>query len=114
MTFTFNPSATPSNVTRVRYHIGDTVSDTAIYSDEVIEMLIAEAGSWQKAVISAINGIIAQIARDPKFEADWLKVDRSDALKFYGLLLSQKRAELFSSGGVQMGTVDPTREYTSI
>ena len=111
MTFTFNPSSSPSNITRVRYHLGDTVADTAIYSDEVIEMMIAESGSWQKAVISGINGIIAQIARDPKFEADWLKVDRTDALKFYQALLAQKKAELFVSGGMKTGTVDPTREY---
>ena len=36
MTFTYTPSSV-TDVTRVRFHIGDTVEATAIFSDEEIK-----------------------------------------------------------------------------
>lgn len=93
MTFTYqlNP---PNDIARVRFHIGDTDSDAVILQDEEITFALDESGTWQAAVISCINAIIAQIARNPKFEADWLSVDRTKALDYYKKLLDEKRREL--------------------
>lgn len=98
MAFTYTPSATPSDITRVRYHIGDTAEATAIFSDEEITMVIAEAGSWQGAVLSCIRSIIARISAEPNFTADWLRVDYATALAGYQKLIALKAAELGVSG----------------
>ncbi|MDX2078561.1 MAG: hypothetical protein SFZ02_19170 [bacterium] len=93
MTFSYTPSASPDDITRVRYHIGDTVEATAIFDDETITMIIAEEGSWQLAVIDAIKSIIAKIAGEPNFTADWLRVDYATALAGYQKLLALKAAQ---------------------
>lgn len=100
MTFTYTP-ATPTNITRVRFHLADTESATAIFTDEEITFIINEnAGNWQQAVISCIRVIIAKIGAEVDFQADWLRVDRSKALAGYRVLLAQKQAELGVTGVV--------------
>lgn len=74
MAATYDPS-NPDDVTRVRYHIQDTDTTNARYSDAEINFVIAEEGSWQKAVISLLRADMASAARDPDSVAsDWLKV----------------------------------------
>lgn len=93
MTFTYSPSATPTDLTRVRFHTGQTVEAESLASDEEIAMAIAEEGSWQTAVISVIKKIIAELSK-PNFKADWLQVDHKVAREGYVDLLAIKRAEL--------------------
>lgn len=93
MTFTYTPS-TPSDITRVRFHIADTDATAYRYSDEEITMLISETGTWQKTVIACIEGMIADIASNPDFKADWLQVDSSKSLAGLQALLQQKRRSL--------------------
>lgn len=93
MTFTYNV-ASPTDVTRVRFHTGDTVEDSAKWSDEEITFVITESGSWQRAVIQLLQGLVAEMARTPNFRADWLSVDAAQALPALKELLAQKRREL--------------------
>lgn len=90
MTFTYTP-ATPDDITRVRWHIGDTVEATAAFSDEELLFAIAESQSWQKAVIWAIQTIIARLASEPDFRADWLSVNGQKGIASWRALLAEKR-----------------------
>lgn len=92
MTFTYAPSATPSDLTRVRFALGDTVSASAKFSDEEIAMQIAEQTTWQAAVVTLLQGLIAKMSI-PNFSADWLTVDPTTARKDLMWLLQQKRNE---------------------
>lgn len=91
-TFTYTPSATPDDATRVRFHTGQTVEAESLISDEEIAMLLAEQSSWQQATIAAIKYIIARLSQ-PNFKADWLSVDNATARQGYETLLAAKRAE---------------------
>lgn len=94
MTFTYTP-ASPTDVTRVRFHIGDTDSTAAIFSDEEIEFITDEnSGSWQRAVIACIEAMIAKASNQPDFKADWLQVDGSKSIAGLKTLLSEKRRAL--------------------
>jgi len=93
MTFTYTPSSTPTDLTRVRFHTGQTVEGESFLTDEEIAMLIAEEGSWQKAAIAGIQFIIMRLSQ-PDFKADWLQVTNSQARAGYVKLLAQKRAQL--------------------
>lgn len=95
MAFTYTASTTPTDLTRVRFHIGDTVEASAIFEDAEIEMAIAEGGSYQQAVIWCLQTIIAKISAEPDFTADWLSVDMGRSLEGYKALLTEKR-RLFS------------------
>jgi hypothetical protein len=92
MAFTYTPSATPSDRDRVRFHVGDTVEAQHYLEDEDIEMLLAEAGTWQRAVIGGLKYIIARLSQ-PNFRADWLQVDHKSAREGYERMLVQKRQE---------------------
>jgi len=83
MTFTYTPSSTPTDLTRVRFHTGQTVEGESFLTDEEIAMLIAEEGSWQKAAIAGIQFIIMRLSQ-PDFKADWLQVTNSQARAGYG------------------------------
>lgn len=91
MSFSYVPFA--SDKDRVRFHIGDTNSDAPMYSDAEIHGMIAEAGTWQGAVVMALESIIARLAATPDFTADWLKVDVGSQIEAYQRLLDMKRAE---------------------
>lgn len=104
MTFTYNLS-TPNDITRVRFHLGDTIEATAIFSDEEITFAVSEALTWQAAVIACIRSVLARLAGEPDMQADWLRVDWRRSAENWKLLLSEKSAEFgigkarASSGG---------------
>lgn len=90
MTFTYTPGS-PTDITRVRFHSGDTVEAAAFHSDEEIDFMIDEAGSWQAATILAIESILLKFASEPDLKADWLTVTLKRSQEGYEALLTQKR-----------------------
>jgi hypothetical protein len=107
MTFTYD-LVTPTNLTRVRYHIGDTESTTAIFSDEEINFVLAEEAAETSVVgatvVSLINTAIAKLNHEPDMQADWLKVDWRRSAENWLRLLSEKKTKFGlsprgSSGG---------------
>ena len=92
MTFTYTPSA-PNDITRVRYHVGDTEEAAAIFTDEEITFAIDEEGTWQKAVIASIRSVIARIAGEPDMTADWLRVDWRRSSDNWLMLLNEKKSQ---------------------
>lgn len=101
MTFTYDLADGFSNLERVRFHIGDTDSTAAKFSDEEILAVIADQGTYQKAVIACIRNLIARMSV-PTFQADWLRVDTTAARQGYERLLAEKRREF--GLGVTTGT----------
>ena len=93
MSFSYNPTGTFTNLERVRFHISDKDPKAPKFSDEEIEAVIADAGSWQKAVIVCIRSLMAAVSM-PNFSADWLTVDNASAYKSLEALLQQKQREL--------------------
>ena len=91
MTFTYDPSS-PTDITRVRFHIADTVQAEAMYTDAEITFQIAETGSWQGAVIACLQNAQTRIELEPDFDADWLTVRRRKV--DWEKLIRQKRVEL--------------------
>jgi len=69
MTFHYQPGL--DDVSRVRFHLGDTVETGAKFQDEEIAAVISEKGSWQQAVIACILNLMARLSI-PDFTADWL------------------------------------------
>lgn len=113
MTFTYTPE-TPDDVTRVRYHIGDTDETAARLSDEEIQFAIDEAGGWKAAVIWSIDRIIALLADESGQSLDWLTIDRGDAIEAYEKLKKAKVAQLGITGpasGRIRGRAVYTRRY---
>ena len=99
MTFTYTPG-TPTDVTRARFHVGDTVEAGALFTDEEITFAIDEAGGWQQAVIMLLQNLIARLSADGDFQADWLRVDSSRSVGSLRALLSEKR-RAFGIGAVR-------------
>lgn len=103
MTFTYN-IASPTDRERVRFHVGDTDSATAIFSDEEIAFVLEMVGqvtdndgTYKDAVIMLIQRIQTMIAHKPDTKADWLSVDWKRSAEHWRVLLAQKRRE-FNKG----------------
>lgn len=111
MTFTYDLSSV-TDITRVRFHMGDVIQETAIFSDEEITFAISEAGTWQKAVIACIRSVMARLSAEPDMQADWLKIDWRRSAENWKLLLSEKAQEFgvgkarSSTGGQHVHRVD--------
>lgn len=93
MTFTYDLTGGFTDLTRVRFDIGDTDADAAIFSDEEINAIVTDTGSWQQAVIKCLKHIIAKLSAQPEMTADWLKVSVKDAVASYRRMLADKEAE---------------------
>lgn len=111
MSFTYDLGS-PNNITRVRFHLGDKVEDTAIFSDEEIAFAIDEAGSWQAAVIACIRSVIGMLAAEPDMQADWLRIDWRRSVENWRQLLNEKTQQFglgkarASSGGRHVHRID--------
>ena len=90
MAFTYNLT-TPNDVTRVRFHTGDTDTDSALWQDDEIEFVIDEEGTWQPAVIALIESALVRLAHEPDMTADWLKIDWRRSADNWKALLAEKR-----------------------
>lgn len=93
MTFSYDLTGGFTDLTRVRFDLGDTDEEAAIFSDEEINAVVLDAGSWQQAVIKCLKHIIAKLSAQPDMTADWLKVSVKEALASYRRLLADKEDE---------------------
>ncbi|MFN8530183.1 MAG: hypothetical protein U0670_16410 [Anaerolineae bacterium] len=105
MAFTYMPFATDRD--RLRFHIGDTEMSAPIFQDEELDALISVEGSWQAAVIAALERLIA-LTSQPNFQADWLHVNNEVARRGYELSLKHKR-RAFRLGGLASAVVQGAR-----
>lgn len=103
MTFTYTISTTPTDLTKVRYHTGDTDSATAMWQDDEINMVLAMEGSVGGAVISLIKSAIIKLANEPDMQADWLKIDWRRSSDAWFKLLDDKKQELGQGWSVTSG-----------
>jgi len=111
MTFTYTVSDTPSDLTKVRYYIGDTDSATAMFTDEEVSMVLSiESDDVGAAVISLIETAMAKLAKEPDLQADWLKVDWRRSADNWATLLG-KMKERFGLGW-QLNALDTWRPDT--
>lgn len=106
MAFTYTPFA--SDRDRVRFHIGDTDANAPILQDAQIDALLNEVGSWQQAVITALEYLIA-VTSQPNFRADWLTIEHDTARRSYEAMLKHKR-KAFGMAGVKSGSQRTRRE----
>lgn len=101
MTFTYDP-ALNTNVSLVRFHIGDTNEDGAFLADETINYLVTTY-SVGEAVVRSIQYIITQLSQ-PDFKLDWLSVSNKEARAGYEKLLKEKAQEF----GIRLSKLTPT------
>lgn len=104
MTFTYTPSDTPTDLTRVRFYVEDTKSP-GLLSDEEISMAIAESnGEWKRALVPCVNLIMSKLSKESGVRMDWLQVDRAEALKHYRSLKSELAAQFAAGTGYKIGS----------
>ena len=83
MTFTYAGTYN-SDREKVRENIRDTVSGSgplpadANFSDELIAGIIADEGTWQRAVAACFEMLASAWSRFPSYSTDGLRLDRSD------------------------------------
>jgi len=90
MTYTYAPALT-DDVSLVRFHVGDNLSEGHYLEDEEIQYFVS-AGSVGSAVIACIKHIIAKLST-PNFRLDWLSVTNEQARQGFETLLKLKGAE---------------------
>ena len=101
MAFTYDP-ALSTNVSLVRFHIGDTNEDGAFLADETINYLVTTY-SVGEAVVRSIQYIITQLSQ-PDFRLDWMQVSNKEARAGYEKLLKEKAQEF----GIRLSKLMPT------
>lgn len=111
MTFTYAPSSTPSDVTLVRWYIGDTDAGAAMFTDEEIQMQLAISnGNVQDASLAMLDSVLAKLAMQPDFSADWLKISYGGQIANLRVHIQNLRRRFgktgLSSGGVNVYRTD--------
>jgi hypothetical protein len=101
VTFTYDP-ALSTNVSLVRFHIGDTNESGAFLADETINYLVTTY-SVGEAVVRSIQYIITQLSQ-PDFKLDWLSISNKEARAGYEKLLKEKAQEF----GIRLSKLTPT------
>jgi len=113
MTFTYTVSDTPSDLTKVRYYIGDTDSATAMFTDEEVSMVLSiESDDVGAAVISLIETAMAKLAKEPDMQADWLKVDWRRSADNWATLLGKMKERFGLGWQLNVSALDTWRPDT--
>ena len=114
MAFTYN-LATPDDITRVRFAIGDTVADAAMFQDDELTFVISENGNdWRRAVIACIRNIITRLNAEPDTQADWLRLDWRRSLDGWLAMLREKQDEFGLPPYTVTGTAQATYRADSL
>lgn len=104
MTFTYAPQASPTDLTKVRFYTGDTVSTAAIHTDEEIAMMLdLNSDDVGETSVMAIESIMTRLAHEPDMTADWLKVDWRRSAEMWDKRLAAVKRK-FSIGPLAMNT----------
>ena len=77
----------------LRFRIGDTDTNEQLLSNELLDALLVTRASPTLAAIDAVQGILAQFARDIDRSALGMGGARSQKTQFYRDLLKELRAE---------------------
>ena len=77
----------------LRFRIGDTDTQEQLLSNELLDALLTTRASQTLAAIDAVQGILAQFARDIDRSALGMGGARSQKTQFYRDLLKELRAE---------------------
>ena len=86
-----------TNLDRVRFHINDTVDGAGPkpgdvnFTDSELNGLISIEGDWGPAVAAALETLASAWARLPDFQADQLRVNRTDIAEQYRKLAAEWR-----------------------
>lgn len=113
MTFTYTVSDTPTDLTKVRYYLGDTDSATAMFTDEEISMVLSiESDDVGAAVISLIKTAKAKLAKEPDMQADWLKIDWRRSAVQWDILLGEMKEYFGLSWQLNVSALDTWRPDT--
>ncbi len=104
MTYTFDP-ALSTDVSLVRFHIGDNNEQGHFLEDETIQYFVTNSGVGT-AVMRCIQYIITQLSQ-PNFSMGWMSVSNGEARAGYEAMLKAKAQEfnLNQSGAVMASTV---------
>lgn len=110
MAFTYTAGST-TTLNRVRFELGDTDSNAALFADEEIEAKLAERGDDVLLAAADLCEILARkYARAYDFETDGQKFSRSQMSKQYLELARQLRAR---AGGVTSVATTRVDGYSS-
>jgi hypothetical protein len=97
---TYDP-ALADNISRVRFHIGDTdVANPKMKDAEIAYVLANNGDDVGKSALVCLNYLIALLAI-PNFTADWLTVDNASARAGLMQLRALKKQEFGLSGGLK-------------
>ena len=104
MTFTYDLS---TDIGRVRLRIGDRIqltdtedddTESGIRSDEEIQLMIDDEGSWQKACIAWVHSRLNELSTEPDSKADWLSIDLESTRESLQKMLVELKTWLGVSG----------------
>jgi len=124
VTFTYTvPSAAPityvgdlvSDLDRIRFHIGDTVSGSgpkpsdANFTDAELGALLTIEGTWQRAVANALETLATLWARQVTFSAGDMSASLSNIATQYRESAADWRKRFGYAGGTSSGSSATTR-----
>ena len=119
MAFTYNGELS-TDLDKVRFYIQDTVSgsgpkpsDGNFTDDEVTGLLTVE-GSWQRAVAASYEALAAAWRKHVSFQADGLRMDRSDIAKSYAEQAKQWRVKYGGAGSTSTTGKAGSRAVTRV
>lgn len=113
MVFTYTPSDTPTDLTRVRFWTRDTVSATALWTDDEISMMIAEEGDYKGAVIALLEQALVMIGREPDKTVDWLRVAWGSSAKTLEGRLESLKSKWGKGYAIRTGFVTRVDGYSN-
>lgn len=113
MTFSYSGDPSDSDRDNVRFTTGDTISTDVLLTDEELDSILATNTSVKGASVVAVRRIIAIVARQVTKAVGDLKMNLSDRIKNYKILLSElQRSLVLSTGGPVAGGLSASRKET--
>ena len=113
MAFTYSGDPSASNRDDLRFTIGDTLSSDVLLTDAELDSILASNTSVKGAAVVAVRRIIAIAARQVTKSVGDLRLNLSDRVKQYKILLKELQYSLsLSTAGPIAGGISKSRKET--
>lgn len=113
MAFTYSGDPADSDLDNLRFTIGDTDSGNFFLQDAELNFLLTQRTSVKGAAVEAVRRIIALVAKQVTKSVGDLRINLSDRLKNYKILLKELQSSLaLGVAGPIAGGISRARKQT--
>ncbi len=113
MSFSYSGNPSASDLDRLRFEIGDTLSASPLLTDEELTFCIAQHSTWPRRKALALRSLGTKLLRYPDFALDRWRENRHQVAQSFLAEAKALEKQSASTGGLYVGGISESERATA-